>query len=369
MDKRKGKTLKRTRLTALLLCVLMTVSFCACSSGSDNTKETQPAVEEPTKEYTLSAQRKVIIDTDTGADDAAALILAAKAPNIDILGVTTLAGNTDIEQSTRNALASLELAGCSAPVYKGSTENFSGDTISVNSVFGEDGMGEMDLVHPNGKAQEEDAISYILDTVSKNPDEIEIIMLGPATNIAKAIKRDPDTMKKVKRIWSLGSTGYGHGNATPVSEFNVYLDPYAYQVMLDSGIEVTVVSLSVCGDEAAWTEKEFEALDKTNDIGHFVSAAFTKLREFYKNNHSGGKTSVCDPLAVMCAVYDDFVTDSLRCHGSCITDQGEAYGQVVFYQEGFTYDLVTNDFNYSATLVTELIQADYFNLFQNMIRQ
>ncbi|MBR1831201.1 MAG: nucleoside hydrolase [Ruminiclostridium sp.] len=191
-------------------------------------------------EQTGGDLRKVIIDTDTGADDASALILAVKSGKLDILGVTTLVGNVDLEQSTRNALAALETAGSDAPVYNGSSERYKGKKIEAFSVFGSDGMGDAGIVNTTGKAEETDAIDFILETVKKYPNEVEIIALGPATNIAKAIEREPETMQKVKMIWSMGTAGFGHGNASPVAEFNTYADPDAYKIMLDSGINITM---------------------------------------------------------------------------------------------------------------------------------
>ena len=362
------RSVKANRIIALFLCALMTVLFCACSAGSSTPDQSQPTESPITEKYTLSSPQKVIIDTDTGADDASALILAAKAANLDILGVTTLAGNVDVEQGTKNALAALELAGSDAPVYRGSSDNYSGEVINAFSVFGNDGMGDADLIHPTGKAQEQDAIDFILETVEKNPDEIEIIALGPATNIAKAIERDPDTMKKVKKIWSLGTTGYGHGNATPVAEFNVYNDPYAYKVMLDSGVDITVIGLDMCSDEAEWTGEQFEQLDSANELGHFVKTSFTKVREFYASN-SDAATKNCDTVAMLCVIYDNLITDTVKCYGSCITEDGETHGQVIFYQDGFTYDVATNDYDHNVTLVTGVNKADCFDLYLSTISQ
>lgn len=356
--------MRKTAAIALLLCVIIGL-LCACTSDqSDRITASRPA-----KEYTLSPARKVIIDTDTGADDASALILAAKSENIDILGVTVLAGNVDLDQGTENALAALQIAGCDAPVYKGSADNYSGEEIHAFSIFGTDGMGDADLIHPDVAAEKQDAIDFILESVKANPNEVEIIALGPATNIAKAIERDPDTMQKVKRIWSLGTTGYGHGNASPVAEFNVYHDPYAYKVMLDSGIPITVIGLEMCGGDAAWTSEQFDKLGDANEIGRFVTASFTKIREFYEKNRHGNQTNNCDALAMMCVVYEDFVTQTVSCHASCITDKGETYGQVIFYREGFTYDVVKNDYDYPITLVSALCGSDYFDLYLKTISQ
>lgn len=316
------------------------------------------------------AIRKLIIDTDTGADDASALILAAKTAGIEILGVTTLVGNTDLAQGTKNALAALEIAQCDAPVYAGAASTYSGREIEAFSVFGGDGMGDADLIHPAGSAQTQDAISFIIDTVRENPGEVEIVLLGPATNLALAIERDPDVMRQVKRKWSMGSAGLGPGNASPVAEFNVYSDAEAYRVVLESGIPMTIIGLDMCGGEAMWTGKQFDALEKTGEIGRFVTASFFgKLREFYASNGSADAVMNCDDLAMTCVLRPDFVKSTIQVHGSCITETDETYGQVIFYKEGFTYDFVPNDFDYSVTLVTEADGANYFKLYRDAIRR
>lgn len=309
--------------------------------------------------------RKIIIDTDTAADDACALILAVCSREVEIEGVSVLAGNVSLEQATRNALAALEVAGASVPVYKGSDTRYDGTPIRPVSVFGKDGMGEMDLIHPTGEAQEKDAIDFILDTVRSNPGEIEVVMLGPATNIARAIDRDPETMKQVKRIWTMGTTGiYGSGNASPVSEFNVYLDAQAYSRLLEFGVPVTVIGLDVCGGENKWTDAYFDKLAAFNRIGKFVNDSFTKIREFYAGNGSAGSVMNCDGTAMMCVVCSDYITDSKKCHGSCITDPGETYGQVIFYQEGFRYDLTSGDYDYNVTVVSDV---DYRKSFMEFL--
>ena len=308
-----------------------------------------------------TSARKIIIDTDTGADDASALVLAAGSPEIEIMGVTVLAGNVDLEQGTKNALATLEIAGCDVPVYKGSDIRYDGTAISPHSVFGTDGMGDMDLIHPEGTAEEGDAIDFILDTVRSNPGEIEIVMLGPATNIARAIDKDPETMKQVKRIWSMGTPGInGPGNASPVSEFNVYLDAPAYKRVLDFGVPVTVIGLDVCDRESKWSDDDFERLAAFGEIGLFVRDSFQEIRKFYEGNGSAGSVMNCDGTAMMCVVCPDFVTDSRQCHGSCITDPGETYGQVIFYQKGFQYDLTSGDFDYNVTLVSDVNRISCF---------
>ncbi len=328
--------LKLKRAMCILLAVC-TVSLSGCSVTMHFGDSDESASDETT--------HKVIIDTDTGADDSAALILAACAPNIEILGVTTLVGNVGLEQSTKNALAALEKAGCDAPVYEGAADTYNGRTVAAFSVFGEDGMGDADLIHPKGSAQKEDAVSFIIDTVKNDPGEVEIVALGPATNVANAMRKDPETMKQVKRIWSLGTAGQGPGNASPVAEFNVYHDAEAYKAMLDFGVPVTVIGLDCCDEEAQWDGKQLEELEKSGEVGSFITASFAKIREFYTANGAGDNVMLCDPVTIMCMISPGFVKETLSVHGSCITEEGETYAQVIFYKEGFTYDVAKNDFD------------------------
>ena len=207
------------------------------------------------------------------------------------------------------------------------------------SVFGTDGMGDADLIHPKKQAEDGDAVDFIIDTVRNHPDEVEIIAIGPATNIAKAIEKAPETMKKVKRIWSMGTAGLGPSNASPFAEFNVYADAQAYKMMLDSGLPITVIGLDMCDGGAMWTDHQFAELESLNDVGEFVAKSFGKIREFYKSNGSEDVMN-CDSVAMMCALYPEFVKNTINTHASCITDEGETYSQVLFYKEGFTYDIV-----------------------------
>ncbi|MCR4845776.1 MAG: nucleoside hydrolase [Eubacterium sp.] len=357
-------------IKTIIACIPLLCLLCSCGTNTKKAnKETDSAeTTSDNTEQTEQSPRKLIIDTDTGADDASALILAAKSKNIDILGVTTLAGNVEMEQSTRNALMALEIAGSNAPVYPGADKTFSGKKISAASVFGKDGMGDANLINPKGVAQDTDAVTFILDTVKKYPDQVEIILLGPATNIANAIKRDPETMKHAKMIWSLGTTGLGAGNASPVAEFNVYGDAEAYKEMLDFGVPITIVGLDMCDGESKWTNDQFETLKKANEIGKFIYDSFGKIREFYAGNDSEDSTMNCDSVAMMCLVNPDFIKSSIQVHGSCITDKGETYAQVIFYKEGFTYDVVENDFDYNVTLITEVDKANYFNNYLQTIK-
>ena len=306
----------------------------------------------------VAAKHKIIIDTDTAGDDAAALILAAKSDTVDILGVTVAAGNVSLDQAALNSLAALELAGCDAPVYLGATAPLSGEEKECFSVYGKDGMGEADIIHPKGKPQSKGAIDYILDTVRENPGEIEIVALGPVTNIALAIRKDRETMMKVKRIWSMGTAGFGPGNATPVAEFNVYKDAPAYKVMLELGVPVTVIGLDM-DDEPTWTdEAKLEEMKKGSEIQRFIATATRKLLEFKKGNGIPA-VDLPDAVAMGCLVWPDFVEETTLCYGSCITDPGETYGMVIFYKDGFTYDSMPKIGKCNVSVVTKAKKNEF----------
>ena len=310
--------------------------------------------------------RHIIIDTDPGADDASAIILAAKDKDIDIVGITTLAGNTTIEQSAKNALMALEHAGRIVPVHKGADRNLNGEYKGDISVFGKDGMGDLGLINPKGVVEEKDAIDFIIESVKKYPNEIEIISLGPATNIALAIKKDPETMKKVKMIWSIGTAGFGRGNATPVAEFNVYADALAYKTMLDLNVPITVIGFDICLREALWTSKDFEALSNSGSIGEFVTKSFKVFREIVANDVTREDIDNCDSFAMMCALYPDIIKKSVMCHASCIADAGETHGQVIFYEKGKWYEAVREELNYNVRVVTAV---DGIHFFKNYLHK
>lgn len=303
-------------------------------------------------ELNMSELHRVIIDTDTGGDDAAAIILAAKSPNIEILGVTAAAGNVSLKQAIKNVLATLEIAGCNAKVYPGAERPYSGEERETFSVYGNDGMGDAGIIHPKGRAQKTNAVDFMLKTIKENPGEVEIVALGPVTNIALAIDKDRKTMQKVKRIWSMGTAGFGPGNATPVAEFNVYKDAAAYRRMLELGVPVTVIGLDM-DDEPTWVSEEtWKEMGKGSPLQVFIHKATGKLLEFKKGNGLNA-VDLPDAVAMATLAWPDFVQETAQCYGSCITAKGETHGMVIFYKEGFTYDSMPKIGKANVSVVTK----------------
>ena len=319
------------------------------------------------KKKVVYEMRKFIIDTDTASDDAAAIMLAVLSKEIDLLGVTVLAGNVDVEQAGRNALMTLEVCGSDAPVYLGAKRPLFRERKETISVHGADGMGDRGVINPKGTPEEDRAVEYILDMAKAYPGELEIASLGPATNIALAVLTDRDAMRGVKHIWSMGTPGFGPGNATPVSEFNVFIDAEAYALMLDAGVPVTIAGFDLCEGEIGLDVDELEQLDRGSAAGHFLSEATKVLLEFNRHTRGVSMVDLPDAVAMAVALWPDFITGKIRCHCQCCFDAGPTYGQVIFYQDGRTYEAVPSWQDANAEVVTSVDERIFTERFMKII--
>lgn len=341
--------MKKTTLHFSLLLALVMLLTCGCQSPTTQDvaiPEIQP--------------RKIIIDTDTGGDDAAAIIMAALQPEIDLLGITVVSGNVDLDQGAKNALMSLEVARrTDVPVYCGSSNSIAGVEYEIFSVYGKDGMGDAGLVHPSNTYEKEYAVDFILNTIEESPHQVEIVALGPATNIALAIKQNPETMEKVKHIWIMGTSGFGPGNATPVAEFNAFKDPDALKILFDSGLPITVIGLDTNVESTYITREDQTALVQGNELEYYIGTALNGLMKFNQTAIGQDIATLPDPIAMGCVLWSDYIQESVTCHASVITDPGETYGQVLFYKEGHGYDVSFSFDNYNVAVVTET-RSDLF---------
>ena len=279
--------------------------------------------------------RKIIIDTDTGSDDAVAILMAMLSPEVEVLAITTVSGNCHLDQATQNCLQTLEVSNTYfPPIYKGSEKPLIRDLFTAEGVHGEDGMGDQNLIHPSRKHNEGNAVLEILNLVKQYPNEIEIITIGPLTNIAKAILLDINTMRKVKRIYSMGTSGLGPGNCTPVSEFNVYVDADSYKIFLESGIPITITGFDIClGDSALHRNDLDYLLDSNSKVAEFAVKCNQTLYEYNLNNTGEEFIDLPDPVAMGVMLWPEIVLDSVKTHAKCITNQDETYGQVIFYND------------------------------------
>ncbi|MED4690117.1 nucleoside hydrolase [Peribacillus frigoritolerans] len=275
--------------------------------------------------------RRLIIDTDTGSDDAVALIMALKSTNLKVEAITTVCGNVPVELATKNALMTIEVAnGQKPPLYVGAGKPLMRDLVTAVNVHGEDGMGDCNLINPTLLPETKHAVDAILEIIENNPGEIEIVTIGPVTNIALAILKAPETMKKVKRIYSMGTAGFGPGNTTPVAEFNVYVDAEAYSIMMKSGIPISIIGFDICLGEAAWSREDMEFLMASQkEEAVFAVQCNRSLLEYNLQASGGHFVDLPDAVAMGVVLWDDIVLENKLCYCYVCTTEEATYGQVI----------------------------------------
>ena len=258
--------------------------------------------------------RKVIIDTDTATDDAIAIIMALKHNNFDVKAITTVAGNVDLEQATQNALYTVELCNKNIPVYKGSSGPIKRKLETSKFFHGKDGLGDTGPYIPKFKEQKENAINKIVSLINANPNEIEIIAIGPLTNIAKVFDEDPSTINKLKSLYIMGGIGEGKGNITHHAEFNFWVDPDAADVVLNSNIKVHLIAWDTTQIYGYINKENFEELEKINSsLSQFSIDIQQKALQYYKIKYNEYKVDLADPLAMAAFIDSKIVTEYKNC--------------------------------------------------------
>lgn len=194
---------------------------------------------------------KIIFDTDPGIDDALALMLLAKSKEVEILAITTVAGNSTIENTTANSQFLKKLLGLSCPIFSGASSAIKGSFTTAN-VHGSSGLAGID--HKEVPVLTNNASTKIIELVKNNPHEITIICVGPETNLAQAITQFPELPSLIKEVIIMGGAILSPGNQTPVAEFNIGLDPEAAEIVFNAPVKKTLVPLDVCYETPLFQE-------------------------------------------------------------------------------------------------------------------
>ena len=253
-------------------------------------------------QLTATAQsRKVIIDCDPGIDDATALILAMQYPGIEILGITTVFGNASLEQSTKNALRTVELSGKNIPVYKGAEKPLSVPLAAPpDFVHGKDGLGNTNQPEPKIACQQKPAAQFIADIAKTYPGEVTILAVGRLTNLAEALKIDSSLARNVKEVILMGGALHVPGNVSPVGEANISGDPHAADIVFTAPWKVTMIGLDVT-TKVKLNDDILDRIKNNNKkYGSFLFSITRFYMNFHKNvNHIKDGFYVHDPSAVM----------------------------------------------------------------------
>lgn len=239
----------------------------------------------------------VLVDCDPGQDDAIALLLALASPELDVLGVTTVAGNQTLEKVTANALRVLELAGRGdVPVAAGADGPLAGELVVAADAHGETGLDGPDLPPPRGLPQEQHAVDFLAERVLASDRPVTLVPLGPLTNVALFLAERPDAAARLDRIVLMGGA-IAEGNMTPSAEFNVWTDPEAAARVFQSELDVTMIGLDVT-NRAVLTAQHADRLREQGPIGAAVAAMVDFYGDFYRGFYEYEGCPVHDAVAV-----------------------------------------------------------------------
>ena len=251
----------------------------------------------------------IIVDCDPGHDDAIALLLALASPEVELRGVTTVAGNQTLEKTTRNALKVLELAGRGEiPVAAGADRPLERTLRTAAHVHGESGLDGPDLPEPSARPVDAEAWELLDELIEPG---VVLVPTGPLTNVALLLRHRPDVRDRLERIVWMGGA-IAEGNVTPAAEFNAFVDPEAAALVFGSGIDVTMIGLDVT-HRALFTPAHAERLRGTGAAGRAVAELADFFLEFHRRRYRFDGAPIHDAMAVA-HVIDPTLVETLRCN-------------------------------------------------------
>jgi purine nucleosidase len=284
----------------------------------------------------MSPNRRLWIDTDTASDDAVAIVMALRHPNTEVVGMSVVIGNVPVEMGVQNALYTAELCGKSVPVHAGAALPLVRAFATAQHVHGADGMGDIGLPLKGRAATSDDAVKAMIEAFRKEPGELELVALGPLTNLALAIRIEPQFASWVKRCVIMGGTGVLPGNATPLAEFNWWVDPEAVHIVLESGMKVEMVGWDVSLADSVIGTELAEEMRSLGPLGQFSIDIQKSLRRFIQEVTGRTGFDWPDPIAMAVALEPDIATSEAHLRVEVSLGLGHERGQTIVDHLGNT---------------------------------
>jgi len=249
--------------------------------------------------------RDFVIDTDTASDDAVAILMALAAPDVNVLALTTVAGNVGVQQATRNALYTAEVAGAFVPVYVGAAAPLIRPHLDAHWFHGRDGFGDQNYAEPKQRPQSEFAADALVRLAREKPG-LTLVTLGPLTNVALALARSPGFAQNVGRCVVMGGAPCCEGNVTPAAEYNIWVDPEAARRVFRSGLPIDLVGWHVSRGASVLTDAECEEILAFRTAkARFAIDCNRRAREAYFTQTGEVGLSLADPTAMAVALERD----------------------------------------------------------------
>ncbi|RQP04941.1 MAG: nucleoside hydrolase [Paracoccus sp. BP8] len=243
--------------------------------------------------------RKIIIDTDPGQDDAVAILLALASPELEVLGLSVVAGNVPLHHTERNARMICELAGRpDLPVHAGCDAPLSRKLVTAEHVHGKTGLDGVTLPEPAMPLAPGHAVDFLIETLRREkPGSVTLVPIGPLTNIATAFRRAPDIVPRVQEIVLMGGAYFEVGNITPTAEFNIYVDPEAAKLVFASGAPLTVMPLDVT-HRALTSRAWVEGMRAMGRVGQAVASWTDFFERFDREKYGSEGAPLHDPCTI-----------------------------------------------------------------------
>jgi len=252
--------------------------------------------------------KKIILDCDPGHDDAVAIMLALASEEIHLLGITCVGGNATLENTKLNSLKICSLLNrFDVPIYAGSDKPLVYDLVTAEHVHGKSGLdtdGEPIIIDPKLKIQDLHAVDYIIKTCKESEEPIYLCPTGPLTNIALSLQKDPSIINKIKEIIFMGGAALCLGNITPAAEFNIYVDPHAANIVLNSGISITMMGLDVTHKVNVNDKIIMSIKSNNNKASIFFADLMQFYSKFHKDTYETGDTPLHDPCVIAYLIND-----------------------------------------------------------------
>ncbi|NHN41125.1 nucleoside hydrolase [Halorubellus sp. JP-L1] len=282
--------------------------------------------------------RRVLLDTDTAGDDTMGILLAALADGIDLEALTIVAGNVEFDHQVENAKHTLELAGKAddVPVYEGARSPLVKDHEHVDHIHGEGGLGGEIFPDTGVPSAEGFGPDAIVETAREHPGEVTLVCIGPLTNVALALRKEPELDRLLDEVWVMGGAVNTLGNDTPSAEYNFWVDPDAAKVVLDE-LDVTLVDWGLTVRQAMLEADELAVFeDADSEYAQFFTTITEHPREFSKERLGVDATTQPDSLTVACALDPDLVTDASTYHVDVDEREGITRGYSMVDELGIT---------------------------------
>lgn len=282
--------------------------------------------------------RTFLIDTDTASDDAVALVMALRSPEVNVAAITVVSGNVAVDQGVRNALYTVELCRGETPVYRGADRPLERAPMYGHFFHGRDGMGDVGYPPPRGRPHEGDAVDALIAAVRGSPGLV-LVTLGPLTNVALAVQRAPEIVRLVDRCVVMGGAACTVGNVTPAAEFNLWVDPEAARIVFRSGLPIEMVGWELCRGRANLLPEEMEVVRGFDTpLAHFaLDCNRTALAACRRQSCEPG-LALPDPVAMAIALDPTICTRRSRHYVDIETAGGLTRGMSVVDLLGVTDD-------------------------------